>query len=403
MKPCSQRLLLTHFHYGLKKSLHIKIFSIMLTHSFPEFRCFQRLSQYSCALLFASALAVQGQSVGVGFHLVELPQGSSLISNPFQSGSNLVSSLFSDVPDGFTVSKLVNSEWQGSMWTADSASWSVPEMTLTPGEGARVDSPEPYQWFTSGKPLVGSLVNWVPAGDSVKASRLALAGLIESELGLQVPEGTLATLGVYVNAETGWLWTSGEEFSLGVGEAIIISSSSAFDWTQTFDVEGVENPLSLTQVPSEQTLVEGSSLSMEALAEGADDLAYQWQKDGVDIPGANSAVLSIESVALTDSGQYAVIASSDGSAVRSLPVSISVEPKVVEPPASPALTIAVDGRLIEVTIIGEVGQSYQLQGTEDFQTWFDRGGVLVNENGTVTFRDRVSRGKGRYYRAIVLE
>ncbi len=385
----------------------------MLTHSFPEFRCFQRLCQYSCALLFASALAAQGQSVGVGFHLVELPQGSSLISNPFQSGSNLVSSLFSDVPDGFTVSKLMNSEWQGSVWSADSSSWSVPEMSLTPGEGARVDSPEPYQWFTSGKPLVGSLVNWVPAGDSVKASRLALAGLIESELGLQVPEGTtlstidgegtLATLGVYLNAETGWLWTSGEEFSLDVGEAIIISSSSAFDWTQTFDVEGVENPLSLAQVPSEQTLVEGSPLLLEAVAEGADNLAYQWQKDGVDIPGAKSAVLSIESVALSDAGHYAVVASSGGSAVRSLPVSVSVEPKVVEPPASPTLTIAVDGRLIEVTILGEVGQSYQLQGTEDFQTWFDRGGALVNENGTVTFRDRVSRGKGRYYRAIVLE
>ena len=100
---------------------------------------------------------------------------------------------------------------------------------------------------------------------------------------------------------------------------------------------------------------------------------------------------------------YAVVASSAGSAVRSLPISVSVEPKVVEPPASPTLSIAVDGRLIEVTILGEVGQSYQLQGTEDFQTWFDRGGALVNENGTVTFRDRVSRGKGRYYRAIVLE
>ena len=216
-------------------------------------------------------------------------------------------------------------------------------------------------------------------------------------------EGTLATLGVYLNAETGWLWTSGEEFSLGVGEAIIISSSSAFDWTQTFDVEGVENPLSLTQVPSEQNLVEGSPLLLEAVAEGADNLAYQWQKDGVDIPGAKSAVLSIESVTLSDAGHYAVVASSAGSAVRSLPISVSVEPKVVEPPASPTLSIAVDGRLIEVTILGEVGQSYQLQGTEDFQTWFDRGGALVNENGTVTFRDRVSRGKGRYYRAIVLE
>ena len=38
------------------------------------------------ALLTVGALNTKAQSVGVGFHLVDLPQGNSMVSNPFQSG-----------------------------------------------------------------------------------------------------------------------------------------------------------------------------------------------------------------------------------------------------------------------------------------------------------------------------
>jgi len=93
------------------------------------------------SLTFATA-ELRAQSVGVGFNIIELPQGSSLVSNPFQMGSNLVSDLFMAVPDGFSVSKLIDGEWEASFWSADSSSWSVPNMSLSPGEGARVDSPE---------------------------------------------------------------------------------------------------------------------------------------------------------------------------------------------------------------------------------------------------------------------
>ncbi|MBT5926666.1 MAG: hypothetical protein HOH33_08620, partial [Verrucomicrobia bacterium] len=142
------------------------------------------------ALLTATTLYTQAQSVGVGFHLVDLPQGSSLVSNPFQSGSNLVSDLFTDVPDGFSVSKLIAGEWIASAWSTGDSAWSSPSMSLTPGEGALVDSPEAYQWFTFGKPLVGLLNNFVPQGESARGSRLAVAGLISTDLGFNPANGT---------------------------------------------------------------------------------------------------------------------------------------------------------------------------------------------------------------------
>ena len=73
------------------------------------------------ALLTVGALNMKAQSVGVGFHLVDLPQGNSMVSNPFQSGSNLVSDLFTEAPDGFSVSKLVDGVWIANAWSADSS------------------------------------------------------------------------------------------------------------------------------------------------------------------------------------------------------------------------------------------------------------------------------------------
>ena len=71
------------------------------------------------ALLTVGALNMKAQSVGVGFHLVDLPQGNSMVSNPFKSGSNLVSDLFTEVPDGFSVSKLVDGVWIANAFKKD--------------------------------------------------------------------------------------------------------------------------------------------------------------------------------------------------------------------------------------------------------------------------------------------
>lgn len=361
------------------------------------------------SLTFTTA-ELRGQSVGVGFNIIELPQGSSLVSNPFQMGSNLVSELFMAVPDGFSVSKMIDGEWEASVWSADSDSWSVPNMSLSPGEGARVDSPEAYQWFTTGKPLVGQLQNWIPAGDSARGSRLAVGGLISTDLGLTAPDGTTlfsldenGTL-VSVAVFTGGAWIP-EEPSLDVGGAFVFNSPSAFEWGQELMVEGIENPLGFAQQPGDQSVTEGESVTLSAQASGADNVSYQWQKNGNDIPGATEASFTIESTVPGDAGQYAVVAFTADAALRSSFATVTVEADVVEPATQPSTALVItEAGLATVTITGTVGEVYTVQASTDLETWVNRATDLANEEGTVVFEERFSsRRPTRFYRVVVQE
>ncbi|MBL6844109.1 MAG: hypothetical protein ISQ73_11745 [Verrucomicrobiae bacterium] len=351
---------------------------------------------------------MKAQSVGVGFHLVDLPQGNSMVSNPFQSGSNLVSDLFIEVPDGFSVSKLVDGVWIANAWSADSSTWSNPLMSLTPGEGARIDSPEAYQWFTFGKPLVGSLNNFIPQGESARGSRLAAGGLISADLGFNPPsgttvgginpDGTVENPAIFVDG----LWLPAEPI-ISVGQAVIINSPEAVDWEQNFAVEGIENPLSFAQQPGDLALVEGGALTLSAEAVGAENITYQWQLNGNDISGATGSVLTIDAVSLADAGQFAVLASTTDASLRSSFANVSVDPVVVEPTEGPSLSVALDevARRVNFVVTGNIGEVYTIEATDDFENWSRRASDLVNETGTVTHTERIAPRRHRIFRAVI--
>ena len=360
------------------------------------------------ALLTVGALNMKAQSVGVGFHLVDLPQGNSMVSNPFQSGSNLVSDLFTEVPDGFSVSKLVDGVWIANAWSADSSIWSNPLMSLTPGEGARINSPEAYQWFTFGKPLVGSLNNFIPQGKSARGSRLASGGLISADLGFNPPsgttvgginlDGTVENPAIFVDG----LWLPAEPI-ISVGQAVIINSPEAVDWEQNFAVEGIENPLSFAQQPGDLALVEGGALTLSAEAVGAENITYQWQLNGNDISGATGSVLTIDAVSLADAGQFAVLASTTDASLRSSFANVSVDPVVVEPTEGPSLSVALDevARRVNFVVTGNIGEVYTIEATDDFENWSRRASDLVNETGTVTHTERIAPRRHRIFRAVI--
>jgi hypothetical protein len=360
------------------------------------------------ALLTVGALNMKAQSVGVGFHLVDLPQGNSMVSNPFQSGSNLVSDLFTEVPDGFSVSKLVDGVWIANTWSADSSTWSNPLMSLTPGEGARVDSPSAYQWFTFGKPLVGSLNNFIPQGESARGSRLAAGGLISADLGFNPPsgttvggislDGTVENPAIFVDG----LWLPAEPI-ISVGQSVIINSPEAVDWEQNFAVEGIENPLSFAQQPGDLALLEGGALTLSAEAIGAENITYQWQLNGNDISGATGPVLTIDAVSLADAGQFAVLASTTDASLRSSFANVSVDPVVVEPTEGPSLSVALneDGRRVNFVVTGNIGEVYTIEATDDFENWSRRASDLVNETGVVTHTERVAPRRHRIFRAVI--
>ena len=71
----------------------------------------------------------------------------------------------------------------------------------------------------------------------------------------------------------------------------------------------------ITAQPVDQNATVGSSVSFTVEANGTDPLAYQWQKNGVDINGSTAATLTLYNVQLADnnSSYRAVVSNSAGS------------------------------------------------------------------------------------------
>ena len=64
---------------------------------------------------------------------------------------------------------------------------------------------------------------------------------------------------------------------------------------------GSEAPTISTQ-PTSQTVSVGASAAFEVAASGSPPLSFQWQRDGVDIPGATSAIYTLAAAEVTDDG-----------------------------------------------------------------------------------------------------
>ena len=93
--------------------------------------------------------------------------------------------------------------------------------------------------------------------------------------------------------------------------------------------------------PASRTLPAGSSMPLLVEASGAGTLRYQWQRNGIDIPGANAARYVVAVVSVEDNGaRYAVVVSNAGGSVTSaaavLTVQASLPPLVITGQPQPA-------------------------------------------------------------------
>ena len=76
--------------------------------------------------------------------------------------------------------------------------------------------------------------------------------------------------------------------------------------------------------PANQYVTTGGTASLGVTATGIPEPAYQWQKNGTNVPGANSATLSIPGAVPSDSGSYSVIVSSSAGTVTSSTATLTV-------------------------------------------------------------------------------
>lgn len=133
--------------------------------------------------------------------------------------------------------------------------------------------------------------------------------------------------------------------------------------------------LTIQTQPKSITVDEAEVISLYVQASGAGTLNYQWQKDGVNIPGATQNTFTKSNATMEDSGIYAVVVSNQDEErisfdalvevnERLIPVSITEQPKTL---------IITEGETatLSVTATGDGPLSYQ---------WQKGGSILPNAN-----------------------
>ncbi|MBI5775236.1 MAG: immunoglobulin domain-containing protein, partial [Verrucomicrobia bacterium] len=83
-------------------------------------------------------------------------------------------------------------------------------------------------------------------------------------------------------------------------------------------------PPSIIAQSGDATAYAGTNISFSVSAVGTPSPAYRWQRDGVDLPGATNAVLSLTNVQTGNAGAYLAVVSNIYGAVTSAPIMLAV-------------------------------------------------------------------------------
>lgn len=93
----------------------------------------------------------------------------------------------------------------------------------------------------------------------------------------------------------------------------------------------------ITVQPAPASVLFGATALFAAVADGTAPLSYQWQRDGIAIPGANSPVLSIANVQAEQLGTYRIAVSNSAGSVQSNGATLTIGGGPL-PPTAPMIT-----------------------------------------------------------------
>ncbi len=120
-----------------------------------------------------------------------------------------------------------------------------------------------------------------------------------------------------------------------------------------------------------------------------DNLVYQWQKDGLDVVGANSTELKIQDLRISDAGVYKCIVNSTCGITSESP-----EMKLV---VTPQLKILSESPDLEICDGGSAQFLVEVDGTDEVYQWQKDGVNLVGENASQLIIDPASLAEDGYY------
>jgi glucose/arabinose dehydrogenase len=99
----------------------------------------------------------------------------------------------------------------------------------------------------------------------------------------------------------------------------------------------------ITQHPQDRTVAVGQPASFTVAASGVQPLAYQWRRDGVDVPGATSPTFTLAAAAAADDGAtFSAVVTNDFGSAESNPATLTV---IANAPPVGTITTPVAGTL----------------------------------------------------------
>ena len=246
----------------------------------------------------------------VGFHLLDIPTGKSLLSNPLAKGDNTLATLLPDGP-----AKLTVSTWDSDsgLWKASTFgdAWSDVGLVSAPGQAAMFDNNtgSALTLQFTGSVVQGRLASPLPSGVTYHAATLPVAGGLATDFGFPVVNGLKVSLlenstGDWVTSTfSGGVWSPGEP-SLAAAQGFRVTANASTSWNRNINLNSQGTPKIATQ-PVGAIRIAGQPVSFSVEATGT-PLEYQWRFNGLNIAGANAAMLELTDVQQANAGGYSV-------------------------------------------------------------------------------------------------
>lgn len=149
--------------------------------------------------------------------------------------------------------------------------------------------------------------------------------------------------------------------------------------------------------PQSQTVLPGSRVTFAVTVDPHGPAAYQWQKDGVDLPGKTDPLLSLSNVTASATGNYALrVSNPEGSSLsRAAPLYV-VNPR----PGEFVIHPSADDPLIRFYLRTEATHSYRIERAAKLNDWMPWR-VFPGTDGLLEITDMPVEASHFFYRARI--
>ena len=150
----------------------------------------------------------------------------------------------------------------------------------------------------------GSTITWLRGGTSPEVWR--------TTIDLSTDGLTWTSLGVGTRVVGGWELAVASCPLSGVIRArgcVTGGRNNGSGWFVESQLQFANAVPTIVEDPQSMTKLAGATATFSVTVTGTPPLNYQWRKDGVDIPGATGATLTLDSVGASASGVYSVVVS----------------------------------------------------------------------------------------------